>query len=139
MPTALNFTAKSLKSNRIRHSHNEDSSDSHFVKQAEQTSHVRMPSDMEEKEGSIVKARYPFNGNPEMLQMSFSIGDEIMILQKDDRWSWGKVVKTGEVINLHHIMIKILLRLCVLLSLCLLHTRQFSNMNFRKVFSLIAI
>ncbi len=60
---------------------------------------MKMPSELEEEEGSIVKARFPFNGDPESRQMSFSIGDEIMILQKDDKWSWGRVVKTGEVRN----------------------------------------
>ncbi len=123
MPTALNFSVESLKPNKIRYRYNEDSYDSHFGKQAEQAGHVRTPSDIEEEEGSIVKARYPFNGNPEMLQMSFNIGDEILILQRDDRWSWGKVVKTGEVIDLHHIMI--LFCLCTLKSVFVTYKSAF--------------
>ncbi len=105
--TALNFNAKPLKSSNIAPHNNLDSSAYSSSSHSEGhttteyvTHHVKMPSELEEETGSIVKARFPFHGNPEMLQMSFRIGDEILILQKEDRWSWGRVVKTGEVIDI---------------------------------------
>mmetsp|Transcript_13018 Transcript_13018/g.19450 ORF Transcript_13018/g.19450 Transcript_13018/m.19450 type:complete len:942 (+) Transcript_13018:153-2978(+) len=47
-------------------------------------------------EGGIVEATFPFHGDPEGSQLSFQIGDTIKVLQKDELWSWGQLIKTGE-------------------------------------------
>ncbi len=110
MPTALHFSAQAFKSSGKHHHGNGDdgSSDSHVGKEPVQASHARIPSNYNlEEDGSIVKARYPFDGNPEMLQLSFNIGDKVMILRRDGRWSWGKLVKTGEVIILNYVIYNI--------------------------------
>ncbi len=46
--------------------------------------------------GGTVVATFPFLGNPDEGQLSFQIGDSIVILEKDTQWSWGKLVRTGE-------------------------------------------
>jgi SH3 domain len=46
--------------------------------------------------GGVVEATFPFFGDPEGSQLSFQIGDSIKVLQKDELWSWGQLVRTGE-------------------------------------------
>ncbi len=46
--------------------------------------------------GGTVVATFPFLGNTDEGQLSFQIGDSIVILEKDTQWSWGKLVRTGE-------------------------------------------
>ncbi len=46
--------------------------------------------------GGTVVATFPFSGNADEGQLSFQIGDSIVILEKDTQWSWGKLVRTGE-------------------------------------------
>ncbi|CAM9414469.1 unnamed protein product, partial [Hapterophycus canaliculatus] len=48
------------------------------------------------EEGAIVSATFPFFGDPAGAQLSFQIGDNIKVLQKDELWSWGKLEKNGE-------------------------------------------
>ncbi|CAM9537785.1 unnamed protein product [Chrysoparadoxa australica] len=46
--------------------------------------------------GSCVEATFPFSGDPEGDQLSFQIGDTIKVLEKDELWSWGQLVKNGK-------------------------------------------
>ncbi|CBJ29090.1 pleckstrin homology (PH) domain-containing protein [Ectocarpus siliculosus] len=48
------------------------------------------------EEGATVSATFPFFGDLAGGQLSFQIGDNIKLLQKDELWSWGKLEKSGE-------------------------------------------
>lgn len=48
------------------------------------------------EEGAVVEAQFPFFGDIDAAQLSFQIGDSIKVVEKNELWSWGLLLRTGE-------------------------------------------
>ncbi|CBJ27191.1 expressed unknown protein [Ectocarpus siliculosus] len=53
------------------------------------------PYELMVQPGATVTASYPFRGEESLQQLSFAVGDEIRVKQKEDMWSWGVLVRGG--------------------------------------------
>jgi len=58
-----------------------------------ENAHATNPFQLDAPESSTVVASFPFDGDESLLQLKFTIGDSILLLKKDEMWSWGKLEK----------------------------------------------
>ncbi|CAM9539772.1 unnamed protein product [Laminaria digitata] len=61
----------------------------------EEAQHSTNPYDLKAASGSIVTASYPFHGDADLQQLSFTVGDMIKVKQKEEMWSWGVLERGG--------------------------------------------
>ncbi|CAM9716920.1 unnamed protein product, partial [Choristocarpus tenellus] len=54
------------------------------------------PYKLDVETGATVTASYPFQGDDELKQLSFTVGDRITVVEKEEMWSWGKLEKGGK-------------------------------------------